>query len=108
MKKRFFTPILAAAMLFAAPAFALDLQQARSQGLVGETLTGYVAAVKSGGEVDALVADVNAQRRAEYNRIATQNGQTADVVGKLASEQIINGLPSGAYYKGADGGWKQR
>lgn len=108
MKNRFFTPILAAAMLFALPAFALDLQQARSQGLVGETLTGYVAAVKGSADVDALVADINAQRRAEYGRIAAANGQSADVVGKLASEQIINGLPSGAYYKGADGSWKRR
>ena len=108
MKKRVFTPILIAGLLFALPAFALDLHAARAQGLVGETLTGYVAVVKDTPEAQAVAAEVNAARRAEYARIAAENGQTADVVGTLASEQIINGLPAGAYYKGPDGSWKRR
>ena len=108
MKNRFFTPLLIAGMLFAAPAFALDLHTARAQGLVGETLTGYVAVVKNTPEAQAVVAEVNAARRAEYARIAAENGQTVEVVGTLASEQIINGLDAGEYYKGPDGSWKQR
>jgi uncharacterized protein YdbL (DUF1318 family) len=108
MKNRFFTPILLAAMLFAVPAFALDLHAARAQGLVGETLTGYIAVVKDTPDARAVVAEVNAARRAEYARIAAENGQTADVVGTLASEQIINNLEPGEYYKGSDGTWKRR
>lgn len=108
MKNRFFTPILIAAALFALPALAADLHAARAKGLVGETLSGYIAVVKDTPEAQAVVAEVNAQRRAEYARIAAENGQTADVVGKLASEQIINGLDSGEYYKGPDGSWKRR
>lgn len=108
MKKRFLTPILLAAMLLAAPAFAGSLQDARARGLVGETLTGYVAVVQESAEALAVANEVNAQRRAEYARIAAENGQTAEIVGQLASEQIINNLPPGSYYKGADGMWKRR
>lgn len=108
MTLRTLTLIAAAVTMLAAPAFALDLQTARTQGLVGETLTGYVAVVKSTPEAEALAAEINAKRRAEYARIAAANGQSADVVGKLASEQIINGLPSGSYYKDAGGAWKKR
>ena len=108
MKKFFLTAALVAATLAAFPAFAGSLQDARARGLVGETLTGYIAPVQDSAEAQAVVAEVNAARRAEYNRIAAENGQTADIVGKLASEQIINGLPPGSYYKGPDGSWKKR
>ena len=74
------------------PAFALDLHSARSTGMVGELSTGYVKAVKPSAEVDALVASVNAKRRAEYERISKQNGQPVDVVGKLAAPEIAKGI----------------
>lgn len=82
----------AVALMIASPAFALDLQGARSQGLVAETPEGYVTAVKSSAEVDALVSDVNAKRRAEYERIAKEKGQSVEVVGKLAAPQIAKNL----------------
>ncbi len=90
------------------PAFALDLQEAREAGSVGETTQGYVAAVKSSSEVDALVAEINAQRKQEYIRISKENGQGVDVVAKVAAEQIINNLESGYLYQAADGSWKKR
>lgn len=101
-------PLIAAALLITSPAFALDLQSARTQGLVGETATGYIAVVKSTPDAEALVTEVNAKRRAEYARIGAANGQSADVVGKLAAEQIINGLPTGALFKDVSGNWKKR
>ncbi len=77
-----------AALLFAMPAFALDLHSARASGVVAETSEGYIKAVKSSAEVNALVSEVNAKRRAEYERISKENGQTVEVVGKLAAPQI--------------------
>jgi hypothetical protein len=107
--KKFMTLMMCVLTLgIAAPAFALDLQDARAQGLVGEKLTGYVAAVKASGDVNALVSEVNAKRKAEYQRISTSNGQPVDVVAKLASAQIIQGLSKGQLYEGADGSWKKR
>ncbi len=74
-------------------AHALDLQTARSQGAVAEQATGYLKAVKPGAEVNALVDQVNAGRKAEYQRISKENGQPADIVAKLAAEQLMKKYP---------------
>ena len=108
MKFRTLGLMAALLTILSAPAFALDLQGARAQGLVGETTAGYVAAVKNTADVAALVADVNARRRAEYARIAAENGQSVDIVARLAAEQVINGLEPGWYYQAPDGSWKKR
>lgn len=97
-----------AAILFSLPAWAMDLQTARVQGVVGELKTGYVEKLSGGGDVAALVADVNSKRRAEYARISAENGQPVDVVAKLAAPQIIAGLPAGARYQDASGAWQKK
>jgi hypothetical protein len=95
-------------LLIAAPAFALDLHQARSQGLVGELPTGYVEALSTQPGVVGVVSDVNSKRKAEYERIAVAKGQSVDVVAKVAAQEIITGLEPGSSYKGSDGSWKKR
>lgn len=81
--------VAAIALVLTAPAYALDLHSARASGVVAETSEGYIKAVKPSAEVNALVSEVNAKRRAEYERISKQNGQPVDVVGKLAAPQIM-------------------
>ena len=81
--------VAAIALVLAAPSYALDLHSARASGVVAETSEGYIKAVKPSAEVNALVSEVNAKRRAEYERISKQNGQPVDVVGKLAAPQIM-------------------
>jgi uncharacterized protein YdbL (DUF1318 family) len=94
MKKHALIAAMVAA-LFAMPAAALDLHSARATGLVAETAEGYIKAVKPSAEVNALVAEVNAKRRAEYARISAENGQPIDVVGKLAAPQIAKSIAAG-------------
>lgn len=108
MKFRHLGIAFAVIMLLAAPAYALDLQQARASGLIGEKLDGYAAARSDAADVQALVAEVNAKRKQEYARISIENNQSVDVVAKLAAAQIINGLAPGVYYQAPDGGWKKR
>jgi uncharacterized protein YdbL (DUF1318 family) len=108
MKLRNLGALFAVIMLLAAPAYALDLQQARASGLVGEKLDGYVAARSDAPDVRALAAEINAKRKQEYARISQENKQSVDVVAKLAAEQIINGLKPGVYYQAPDGSWKKR
>lgn len=95
-------------LAFALPAFALDLQHARTQGMVGEQRNGYIAAIAPNPEVNALVADVNSRRKQEYERISKENGQTVDVVAKLAAVQIIGKLAPGSVYEGEQGGWQKK
>lgn len=91
--------------LVSLPALALDLPQARTQGLVGELPTGYVGMVKSGAGVQTLIAEVNARRKQEYQRISKENGEAVDVVAKLAAVQVIQKLPAGSLYQSPDGKW---
>lgn len=100
--------IIAAAITLASPVFALDLQSARTSGVLGEKADGYVAVLKPSADANALAAEVNARRKEEYAKISTQNGQPVDVVGKVAAESIINKLGAGSSYQGADGSWKTK
>ena len=63
-------------------AFALTLDEARQQGLVGEDWTGYVAAVSPNPskEVQALVTEVNDKRRAVYEKVARETSTAKDPV----------------------------
>lgn len=108
MKRNSILALFTATLVFAGSAFAMDLAQARAQGIVGEKLDGYIGAVTSSADASAVVNDVNARRRAEYEKISKQNGQPVSVVAKVAAETIINGLPSGSMYQGADGAWKRK
>lgn len=98
------------ALMLALPnmASALELSQAKAQGLVGETPSGYLAAVKSGSEADTLVDTVNAARRAEYDRIAAKNKQDRAAVETLAAKKAYEMTPAGYYVQGADGNWKKK
>lgn len=75
-------------VLFAAPSMALDLRQAKSQGMVKETATGYLVPVKSTDEVKALVNKINAARKVEYQKIANNRGVPLNVVEKQAGEKL--------------------
>lgn len=99
---------LLATTLWAAGAYAADLQSARAAGQVAEKRSGYIAQVSGGADVKALVAEVNARREAEYQAIAVQKGQKADVVARVAAEEIIQKLSPGSLYEGEGGGWKKR
>lgn len=105
---RQFLRLLPVVLLFAMPAWALDLQTARNQGLVGELNDGYVKALQPNSDLQTLVADVNAKRQAEYRRISAANGQPIEVVAKLAAGQIVKNLGKGAKYQDSTGQWQTR
>jgi uncharacterized protein len=88
---------LSLSLLMALPAFALDLGEAKSSGLVGETNTGYIAAIKPSAEVDTLVADINSQRKVYYEKIANENGISLQAVEVRAGLKAIEKTPSGEY-----------
>ena len=96
-------------------AYALTLDEAREQGLVGEDATGYVAAgsARPSREVQALVDEVNAKRRAAYEQVARQNSTptdpvTADDVARLGAAKLIEKQASGTYVRLAEKGWQKK
>ncbi|GAA5114613.1 YdbL family protein [Alloalcanivorax gelatiniphagus] len=100
--------LLAAALLFSGTVFALDLNQAKSQGLVGEQPNGYLGVVKATPEAVELVSDINDKRRAAYERIAKQNGITLEQVANLAGQKAIEKTPGGEYVKTPTGQWVEK
>jgi len=103
------TALIALAVgLAALPAWALDLDQARSSGLIGERADGLVGSVKPTATPDlsALVDSINRQRLETYRNLAHQEGTPIDAVQKLAGEkEIAKARQSGWYWMDTGGSW---
>lgn len=102
--------ILAAATLALLPqlAFALDLNAAKAQGLVGERQDGYLGVVSGGADVTALVKDINNKRRAVYADSAAKNNTSQAAVEALAGQKAQSLTPTGQYVQDASGGWVKK
>ncbi len=83
--------LLSVGLLVSAVAFAIDVDSAKRQGLIGERVDGYLGVVvqSAASEVNALVREINAKRQAEYDRIAKANGITRQAVEMLAGKKTI-------------------
>lgn len=99
-------------MLLATSGLAIaqdGLASAKADGKVGERPDGLVAIVMGATpELQALVADVNEQRLAEYRGIAEETDAPLEAVQARAGRQIIERLPSGQYFMDAAGRWRQK
>ena len=90
-------------------AWAIDIHAAKEQGLVGEANTGYLAAIGSpSAEVKALVAEVNAKRKAEFERTAKKTGATLVQVRARFYELAVERTRPGHYYQDASGSWQKK
>ena len=103
--------IVALFMLFAVQsAWAIDIHDAKSQGLVGEAQTGYLAAVKSrpSADVQALIAEVNKKRKAQFESAAKKTGTTLPQIQNRFYELAIQKTATGHYYQDANGRWVKK
>jgi uncharacterized protein YdbL (DUF1318 family) len=84
-----------------------SLQQA---GVVGERPDGLLAPVSenAGADVINIVNEVNAQRMAEYRKIAADTDAPLQAVQQRAGAQLIARLPKGQYFMDAAGRWRQK
>ncbi|WP_328188097.1 YdbL family protein [Marinobacter sp. OP 3.4] len=110
---RYATALLMA-MALALPAMAMSLDEAKgrldeakSQGLVGEMPTGYLGVVSPGGDAAEIVEAINDARRAEYARIAEKHGIAVSEVEAVAGKKAIEKTPSGEYIQ-VDGRWVRK
>lgn len=95
-------------ILFCSSAHALDLRSAKVQGLVGETLTGYLAPVNTTDKtVQKLVNAINSKRKAHYKGIAENNKTPLKTVEQLAGKKAIAKTPAGQFIK-TGSGWKKK
>ena len=91
-------------------AWAIDIDTAKAQGLVGESNTGYLAAVKTpaSAEVQSLIDTVNAKRRSAFEKTAASTTATVDQVRYRFYELAVQKTQSGHYYQDASGAWKKK
>jgi uncharacterized protein YdbL (DUF1318 family) len=97
--------ILILTLIFSFSVFAIELSDAKQQGMVGERVDGLLGAITTSREVKELVNDINAQRLAVYKQIAEKNAMTIDQVSVLAGEKAIKKTPKGQYIQNAAGQW---
>ncbi|BBT45022.1 hypothetical protein WP8W18C04_21800 [Enterobacter cloacae] len=86
-------------------AAALTLNDARAQGRVGETLSGYLAPIQQDAETLALVNRINAARAENYQKLADSNNLPVDEVAKMAGQKLVARAQPGEYVKGINGKW---
>jgi uncharacterized protein YdbL (DUF1318 family) len=106
--KRLIATILMSLVLQSA--WAVDIGTAKEQGLVGEANTGYLAAVKTpaSADVNALIAEVNAKRKAEFETTAQKTGTTIVQVANRFYELAVQRTAAGNYYQDVSGNWKKK
>ncbi|EJC3189367.1 YdbL family protein [Salmonella enterica] len=88
--------------------WALTLDEARTQGRVGETLNGYLEALKNDAETQKLVLDINHARRASYQQLADRNHLPVDEVAKMAGQKLVERARPGEYVQGINGKWMRK
>lgn len=105
MNKILQTTLILTALLFSLNAFSLELQDAKSRGLVGEQPNGYLGIVgQPNAEVNALVKDINTKRLSAYEEIASKNKTSLEAVEQLAGQKAMQKTASG-HYINIDGSW---
>jgi len=103
------TVLLCLGLALALPAIAITLDEAKSQGLVGEANSGYIAVVgQNSPELERLVVGVNSKRKAEYARIAKRNNIDIAQVAARAAEKLEARVAPGEYYQDNLGRWVRK
>jgi len=103
--------ILLVALGLALPALAMTLNEAmgalsgaKTRGQLGEMPNGYLGVVGSGAQAEEIARLINQARRAEYQRLARENGIQLGDVEAIAGQKALEKTPSGQYIQ-LNGKW---
>ena len=103
--------LFSALIAIAAPALAQRdpaYAAARAAGQVGEQPDGYLGVVSGGAAVQAIVNNINIQRRAAYTRQAAANGATVEQFAFTSGCNLILQTSAGEKYRTPAGAWATR
>ncbi|GAB3394180.1 YdbL family probable chaperone protein [Azotobacter armeniacus] len=95
----------------ALPALAMNLNEAmgalsgaKARGHLGEMPNGYLGVVSASGQAEDIAHLINQARRAEYQRLAKENGIQLGDVEAMAGQKALDKTPSGQYIR-LNGKW---
>lgn len=110
MKKFVVAMSMLVAVFLSGTAFAITLDEAKAQGLVGEKVDGYVAAViaNPNAELQALIETTNEGRRQVYADLAQRNNITVEAVGIVSAEKLREKAARGEYVQSTSGQWEKK
>ncbi|GGK54763.1 YdbL family protein [Amphritea balenae] len=91
--------------LMVTPVWAIGLNDAKQQGLVGEQLNGYLGIVKNTADAKSLTKSINTKRRAAYAEKARKAGVDINVIEIRIGERLIQRAAKGQYVQDASGSW---
>lgn len=97
--------LLAVVICMSFSAWAISLEQAKKQGLVGEMPNGYLGVVVASNDVNKLVETVNKKRKDIYINLARKNKITLQQVSQLAGDKSIAKTKAGHFIKDTSGKW---
>ena len=102
-----FMIVLIACLGWVTSSSALTLDQAKSQGLLGEMPNGYlgIVSVSASPEAKALMKDINRKRRQKYQEISRKNGTKLEAVEALAGKTVLKKTKPGHYIQSPSGKW---
>ena len=97
-------------MMAISVAVASPLAQPKADGLIGEQANGYIGLVKQNvpADIKKLVNDVNAKRRAGYQKIAKKQGTSLAEVERVGGNTAIDKTLRGNYIRDASGTWRKK
>ena len=97
-------------MMAVSVAVASALTKPKADGLIGEQANGYIGLVKQDvpADIRKLVSDVNAKRKAGYQKIAAKQGTSLSDVEKIGGNSAIERTLKGNYIRDASGNWRKK
>lgn len=98
---------LLSAVCLSFSAWAISLDDAKNQGLVGEDSSGYLGLVVQNAEAKAVVDEINAKRKAQYLKLAKKNNLSLSQVEALAAAKTIEKTQSGHFVE-VNGKWVKK
>jgi uncharacterized protein YdbL (DUF1318 family) len=86
------------------------LTQPKADGLIGEQANGYIGLVKNDvpADIKKLVNDVNAKRKAGYQKISNKQGVSLSEVEKVGGNTAFEKTRKGNYVRDANGRWRKK
>lgn len=98
--------VLITACLFSLSSWALDIDTAKAQGMIGERLDGYLGLVVNNADAEVLIKSINTQRRQKYREISINRGAELRDIEKLAGAKLVEKAQSEKhYYQNENGKW---
>ena len=101
--------VIVSALMMSVAAMAMDLDEAKNMGLIGEQPNGYLGLVSvSNVEAAAVMIDINAKRKAKYQEIANKQNTQLINIERIAGEKLVNKAQrEGEFYMDGTGQWQR-